>query len=53
LGADVLAFAREGFTCALNFGAPIPLPPHQEILLASGPLEGGLLPTDTAVWLRS
>jgi len=54
LGDDVLAFAREGFTFVLNFAdAPLALPPHQEILLASGPLTGDLLPTDTAVWLRS
>jgi alpha-glucosidase len=51
--AGLVTFAREpGFTFAANLGAdPAPLPPHREILLASGPLAGGLLPPDTAVWL--
>jgi alpha-glucosidase len=52
--AGVLAFARgEGFACVLNLsGAPVGLPPHDSVLLRSGPLEGGLLPPDTAAWLR-
>jgi alpha-glucosidase len=33
-------------------GAPIALPDHQTCLLSSGPLDGVLLPPDTAVWLR-
>jgi alpha-glucosidase len=55
LGPDVLAFSRApGFVFLLNFSAaPVPLPAHSEVLLASGPLAEGLLPTDTAVWLRS
>ncbi|WP_200926746.1 glycoside hydrolase family 13 protein [Sphaerimonospora mesophila] len=50
---DVLAFAREpGFVLMVNFGAePVPLPPGQDVLLASGPLDAGLLPPDTGVWL--
>ena len=28
------------------------LPAHQGLLLASGPLDGELLPPDCAVWLR-
>ena len=54
-GAGLVAFAREpGFTFAANLGPdPAPLPPHRDILLASGPLEGGLLAPDTAVWLAS
>ncbi len=50
----VLAFARpDGFGCAVNLSArTVPLPPHEEILLASGPLAEGLLPPDTAAWLR-
>jgi alpha-glucosidase len=49
----VLAFTRgEEFTFAANLGnAPVPLPPHREILLASGPLRDGNLPPDTAAWL--
>ncbi|GAA1074956.1 alpha-amylase family glycosyl hydrolase [Nocardiopsis composta] len=57
----VLCFARtreqDGaeWICLVNFGpedaAP---PPGAEPLLASGPLsEGGLVPQDTAVWLRA
>ncbi|MFG2718406.1 glycoside hydrolase family 13 protein [Streptomyces sp. NPDC048416] len=51
----VLAFAREGgLCCVVNLGdAPVPLPTHRALLLASGPLAGGLLPKDTAVWLRA
>jgi alpha-glucosidase len=53
--SGLVAFAREpGFTFAANLGPdPAPLPPHREILLASGPLAGDLLPPDTAVWLAS
>jgi alpha-glucosidase len=68
--AESLVFAREpGFVFAANLGtAPVPLPPHRELLVASGPLaEGGLadgapadgapadraLPPDTAVWLSA
>jgi alpha-glucosidase len=51
----VLAFARPGdFSCVLNFSAePVPLPPHEALLLASGPLADGVLPADTAAWLRT
>jgi alpha-glucosidase len=52
---EVLAFRRgEEFASLVNFGtAPAPLPEHAEILLQSGPLtEDGLLPADTAAWLR-
>jgi alpha-glucosidase len=50
---DVLAFTRPGnFGCYVNFGEEIELPADSEVLLASGPLVGNKLPTDTAVWLR-
>jgi alpha-glucosidase len=50
---DVLAFTRDDVACVVNFGAdPTPLPQHRAVLLASGELPGGRLPTDTAVWLR-
>ncbi|WP_037906365.1 glycoside hydrolase family 13 protein [Actinacidiphila yeochonensis] len=52
---EVLAFRRAGgFACVANLAAdPAELPPHAELLLASGPLaEDGRLPRDTAVWLR-
>jgi alpha-glucosidase len=47
------AYRRKGggLICALNTtSAPVPVPPY-EPLLASGPLEAGRLPPDTAVWL--
>ena len=49
----VLAYARdEHFTAVLNLsGSLVDLPEHTEILLASGPLTDGRLPSDTAVWL--
>ncbi|WP_240037666.1 glycoside hydrolase family 13 protein [Glycomyces paridis] len=51
----VLAFRRgEDLTCVVNFAdAPAALPDHTEVLLASAPLDGVLLPSDTAVWLRT
>ncbi|HWL89587.1 MAG TPA: alpha-amylase family glycosyl hydrolase [Polyangiaceae bacterium] len=56
----VLAFERTApatrdlFVCVTNLSrAPVPLPPHEQILLASGPIHDGLLPTDTTVWLRA
>jgi alpha-glucosidase len=53
---DALVFARDpGFVFAANLGSrPLPLPPHREVLLASGALApGGALPRDTAVWLAT
>ncbi|MHC9293994.1 glycoside hydrolase family 13 protein [Mycobacterium sp. LTG2003] len=49
---DSATFRRSGgLVCALNTG-PHPLPlPAGEILLASGPLTGDMLPPDTAVWV--
>jgi alpha-glucosidase len=36
----------------VNLGrTPVPLPEHHEVLLASAPLDDGLLPVDCAVWL--
>ncbi len=51
--AGVLAFSREpGFVCVVNLSAePYRLPEHSSVLLASGPVEDGLLPQDQAVWL--
>ena len=51
----VLAFDRgTGVTCVANLsGGPIGPPPHAEVLLASGPLTGGQLPSGTTVWLRA
>jgi alpha-glucosidase len=52
---DVLAFRRgDDVACVVNLGGqPTALPDYVSILLQSGPLgEDGLLPADTAVWLR-
>jgi alpha-glucosidase len=42
-------------TVIVNLTAdPVPLPPDHEILLTSAALgPGGVLPPDTAVWLRA
>ncbi|WP_306214349.1 glycoside hydrolase family 13 protein [Actinoplanes sp. RD1] len=54
LGPGVLAYCRgSSFACVLNLsGSPLPLPSFREVLIASNPLDGDLLPPDTAVWLR-
>jgi alpha-glucosidase len=49
----MLAFRRDDVLCVVNLGASAPLPQHSEVLLASGELTGGVLPSDTAVWLRA
>jgi glycosidase len=53
--AGVLAFERgSSVRCVINLSAePARLPEHSGVLLATGPLDGGLLPPDGAVWLRS
>jgi alpha-glucosidase len=49
----VLTFARENLTCITNLTPePIALPPHDELLLTSTPLDNGKLPSDTTAWLR-
>jgi alpha-glucosidase len=49
----VLAFGREpGFVCVVNLSAETyRLPEHTSVLLASGPVEDGLLAPDHAAWL--
>jgi alpha-glucosidase len=49
----VLLFSRSpGFACAVNVsGSPYELPAHSEVLLASGPLQAGVLPSNTAAWI--
>ncbi|MBO1739805.1 glycoside hydrolase family 13 protein [Leifsonia sp. TF02-11] len=50
-GEGALVFRTAGVTVAVNFAeAPLPLP-EGTVVLASGPLEGGMLPRDTTVWL--
>ncbi|MCU1495612.1 MAG: alpha-glucosidase [Acidimicrobiaceae bacterium] len=50
----VLCFQRGAdLVVAVNLSAqPVELPAHERVLVASGPLRSGALPTDTAVWLR-
>jgi alpha-glucosidase len=50
----VLAFDRgTRVRCVVNLSPQAaPLPDNGGLLLASGPLDGGLLPPDCAVWLR-
>jgi alpha-glucosidase len=50
-GPDLLAFRRGALTVVLNAGDDAAELPSGETVLASGPLEGELLPPDTAVWL--
>jgi len=50
---DVLAFRRGDFACVVNTGgSPVPLPVGAELLLASGPLDGGRLAGNSTAWLR-
>ena len=53
--AGVLAFRREpGFACVVNLSTEAyQLPEHATILLASGPIEDGLLEPDQAAWLEA
>jgi alpha-glucosidase len=52
MGPDVVAFrCADGLMCVLNTGTePVPLP-ECDVLIASGPTDGGLAP-DAAAWLR-
>ncbi|MER6576521.1 glycoside hydrolase family 13 protein [Nonomuraea sp. NPDC001023] len=48
-----LFFSRGPLICAINCGMePVRLLAHDGVLLSSGPVQGGTLPPDTAVWLR-
>ncbi|MFC8348612.1 glycoside hydrolase family 13 protein [Streptomyces sp. NPDC057280] len=48
----VLEFARhDGWRCVTNLSDTAVALPEGEVLVASGPLEGGLLGPDTTVWL--
>ena len=51
----ILAFEREaGLVAVVNVeGAAAELPEHQEVLLASTPLEASRLPPNSAVWLQT
>jgi alpha-glucosidase len=48
-----LSYRRGGLVVVLNAGdSAVPLPVG-DVLLASGPLGDGVLPANTAVWLRA
>jgi len=52
-GDDVLAFRNGGITVVANLGdAPVDVPAG-EVILASDPLEGGAVPSDTTVWVAA
>jgi alpha-glucosidase len=49
----VLAFKREYLTSVTNLNPhPVELPPYDELLLTSSPIDDGRLPTDTTAWIR-
>jgi alpha-glucosidase len=50
---QVIAFRRGDFACVVNYGeTAIELPVTGTVMLASTPLDGNMLPSDTCVWLR-
>lgn len=50
----MLAFGRGDLCCVANLSpVPVTLPAHTAVVLASGSLDSGLLPPDTAAWLRT
>jgi alpha-glucosidase len=52
LSEQVLAFKRLGnFACIVNFGEGFKIP-NGEVLIASTPIEDGILPEDGALWMR-
>lgn len=52
LSDQVLAFKRPGnFACIVNFGEAFKIP-DGEVLIASTPIEDGILPEDGALWMR-
>jgi alpha-glucosidase len=51
LGPDVLAFRRgSGVVVTVNFGPRVLVVPGSRVVLASGDLVDGLVPSDTTVW---
>ena len=49
---DVLVVRRGDITVVVNTGDRPAALPDGEVLISSGPLPGGVLPPDTAAWLR-
>ena len=52
---DVLSYRRgDDVTVVINLSRrAVDLPPHEEVLISSTPLPGGVLPPDCAAWLRT
>lgn len=51
---DVVAFQVAGIVVLANLGdSPVVLPAEVDVLVASGDLVDGAVPTDTTVWLRA
>jgi alpha-glucosidase len=51
-GPEVLTFQRGEYVCVVNLSdRDVPLPAHESIVLASGPVDGLVLAPDTAVYL--
>lgn len=50
-GDDVLAFRNGDLTVIVNLGVTAVELPAADVLLASGPLDGRALPSDTTAWL--
>lgn len=49
---ETLFFQRGRLICVINCGeGAVALPPHDRVLISSGPLDGTALPADTAAWL--
>ncbi len=52
-GDDVVAFRNGSITVIANLGDEAVALPAGEVLVASGPLDGDALPTDTTVWIAA
>jgi alpha-glucosidase len=52
-GDDVVAFRNGSLTVIANLGDEAVALPAGEVLVASGPLDGDALPTDTTVWIAA
>lgn len=53
-GSHAVAFRAGSVTVVANLGEdPIALPENARVLVASGDLDGGRVPTDTAVWFET
>ena len=51
--SDALVFSRgDDFVSVTSFDAPVALPPHREVLLASTEPADGVLPPNSTAWLR-